>query len=154
MGKLQCTLVFAECIQHHEISITISCSSTVFGLLEYPTCFWYALLWALYHSLWVPFPLVTLHVFWHTHNCASVCYAHCAVNICPEDGVVDRTCFNEAQAYVFSILENRWNITLLLESHICHTCMFPYPSYYCAWPIQEEKLSFHSLSTHTTVSCW
>ena len=29
------------------------------------------------------------------------------VNICPEDGKVDRNCFNRAQAFVYGALEGR-----------------------------------------------
>lgn len=29
------------------------------------------------------------------------------VNICPEDGVVDRNCFNEAQTFVYDVIEKR-----------------------------------------------
>lgn len=30
-----------------------------------------------------------------------------SVNICPEDGTVDRACFNEAQQFVYDLLEKR-----------------------------------------------
>lgn len=30
-----------------------------------------------------------------------------SVNICPEDGVVDRSCFNEAQQFVYDLIENQ-----------------------------------------------
>lgn len=30
-----------------------------------------------------------------------------SVNICPEDGSVDRTCFDEAQQFVYDLLEKR-----------------------------------------------
>ena len=30
-----------------------------------------------------------------------------SVNICPEDGIVDRTCFNEAQQFVYDLIENQ-----------------------------------------------
>lgn len=29
------------------------------------------------------------------------------VNICPEDGIVDRSCFSEAQAFVYDIIQTR-----------------------------------------------
>ena len=32
----------------------------------------------------------------------------CAVNICPEDGKVNRNCFDKAQAFVYSFLEERY----------------------------------------------
>ena len=30
-----------------------------------------------------------------------------AVNICPEDGIVDRSCFSEAQAFIYDIMRTR-----------------------------------------------
>lgn len=36
-----------------------------------------------------------------------------AVSICPEDGVVDRACFNETQAFVFKTMEKRYIYRLL-----------------------------------------
>ena len=44
------------------------------------------------------------------------CFMHvlCAVNICPEDGRVNRNCFNRAQAFIYRSLEERYNIIMYM----------------------------------------
>jgi A-kinase anchor protein 10 len=41
------------------------------------------------------------------------------VNICPEDGIVDRTCFNEAQQFVYDLIENQYYPEFLRSPHLC-----------------------------------
>jgi A-kinase anchor protein 10 len=41
------------------------------------------------------------------------------VSICPEDGVVDRNCFDEAQQFVYGIVEKRYHAHFLRSSYLC-----------------------------------
>jgi len=46
--------------------------------------------------------VILKHILLHCcHSCDN------SVNICPEDGVVDRSCFNEAQDFIFETMRNR-----------------------------------------------
>lgn len=46
--------------------------------------------------------VILKHILLHCcHSCDD------SVNICPEDGVVDRSCFNEAQDFIFETMRNR-----------------------------------------------